>query len=140
MTAPPAWRVNRSKTRAAARPLSTGRGERGLRRLEGQQDLGWSKVAAAIGVERTSGPPAVWFTPGQPLSPWRASSMPMDRRTRQLWGDIIESGVLSVALGALVAGLYRLFTGEVTWAFIGGDIVGIILGFSLLVATAPRRR
>jgi hypothetical protein len=59
---------------------------------------------------------------------------------RQLIGDIVEAAVLSVVLGALVAGLYRILAGELTWSFIGGDIVGIVLGFSLLVSTAPRRR
>jgi hypothetical protein len=63
----------------------------------------------------------------------------MDRRTRQLWRDIVEAGVLSTGVGIFLAGLYRLVTDELTWAFIGGDIVGIVLGFSLLVGTAPRR-
>jgi hypothetical protein len=63
----------------------------------------------------------------------------MDRKTRQVLGDLAESAAVVLVLGVIIAALYRWFTGTLPWWFIAGEALGGLLGFSLLVSTMPRR-
>jgi hypothetical protein len=54
--------------------------------------------------------------------------------------DFLEAVLAVTLLGIAVAVLYRLLIGEVPWTFFVGEIVGLGMGVSLLMATGPRRR
>lgn len=54
--------------------------------------------------------------------------------------DLGEAVLATALLGLTVAGLYRLIVGDVPWTFFLGEIAGLGMGVSLLVATGPRRR
>ena len=54
--------------------------------------------------------------------------------------DFLEAVLAVTLLGITVAVLYRLIIGEVPWTFFAGELVGLGMGVSLLMATGPRRR
>ena len=54
--------------------------------------------------------------------------------------DFLEAVLAVTLLGIAVAVLYRLLIGEVPWTFFVGEVVGLGMGVSLLMATGPRRR
>ncbi len=59
---------------------------------------------------------------------------------RGYWADFREVLLATFLLGLTVAGLYRLIIGEVPWTFFVGEIVGILMGLSLITAAIPRPR
>ena len=56
------------------------------------------------------------------------------------WADLREVLNATTLLGVTVAGLYRLIIGEVPWTFFVGEVVGILMGLSLITAAVPRPR
>ena len=54
--------------------------------------------------------------------------------------DFLEAVVAVVLLGITVAVLYRLIVGEVPLTFFVGELIGLGMGVSLLMAAGPRRR
>jgi len=54
--------------------------------------------------------------------------------------DFLEATLAVTLLGITVAVLYRLLIGEVPWTFFVGEVVGLGMGVTLLLATGPRRR
>ena len=54
--------------------------------------------------------------------------------------DFLEAVLAVTLLGIAVAVLYRLLIGDVPWTFFVGEVVGLGMGVSLLMATGPRRR
>jgi len=54
--------------------------------------------------------------------------------------DFLEAVLAVTLLGIAVAVLYRLLIGDVPWPFFVGEVVGLGMGVSLLMATGPRRR
>ena len=54
--------------------------------------------------------------------------------------DFLEATLAVTLLGITVAVLYRLLIGEVPWTFFVGEVVGLGMGVTLLMATGPRRR
>lgn len=54
--------------------------------------------------------------------------------------DFVEALVAVALLGITVAVLYRLIVGEVPWTFFVGELIGLGMGVSLLMASGPRRR
>jgi hypothetical protein len=54
--------------------------------------------------------------------------------------DFLEAVLAVTLLGIAVAVLYRLLIGEIPWTFFVGEVVGLGMGVSLLMATGPRRR
>ena len=55
-------------------------------------------------------------------------------------GDFLEALLATALLGVTVAVLYRLIVGEVPWTFFVGELVGLAMGVSLLLAAGPRQR
>ena len=53
--------------------------------------------------------------------------------------DFLEALLATALLGVTVAVLYRLIVGEVPWAFFVGELVGLAMGVSLLLAAGPRQ-
>jgi len=53
-------------------------------------------------------------------------------------GDFLEALLATALLGVTVAVLYRLIVGEVPWTFFVGELVGLAMGVSLLLAAGPR--
>jgi hypothetical protein len=53
--------------------------------------------------------------------------------------DFLEAVLAVTLLGVTVAILYRLLIGEVPWTFFVGEVVGLGMGLTLLMATGPRR-
>jgi hypothetical protein len=56
------------------------------------------------------------------------------------WADFREVLLATLLLGLTVAGLYRLIIGEVPWSFFFGEILGILMGISLITSAIPRPR
>jgi len=56
------------------------------------------------------------------------------------FGDFLEALLAVALLGCTVAVLYRLIVGEVPWTFFLGELLGLGMGMSLLMAAGPRRR
>ena len=54
--------------------------------------------------------------------------------------DFLEALLATALLGVTVAVLYRLIVGEVPWTFFVGELVGLAMGVSLLLAAGPRQR
>ena len=54
--------------------------------------------------------------------------------------DFLEAVLAVTLLGITVAVLYRLLIGEVPLTFFLGEVVGLGMGLTLLMATSPRRR
>lgn len=55
-------------------------------------------------------------------------------------GDFLEALLAVALLGLTVAVLYRLTMGEVPWTFFLGELLGLGMGMSLLMAAGPKRR
>jgi hypothetical protein len=55
-------------------------------------------------------------------------------------GDFLEALLATTLLGVTVAVLCRLIVGEVPVTFFVGEVVGLGMGLSLLVAVGPRAR
>jgi hypothetical protein len=53
-------------------------------------------------------------------------------------GDFLEALTATALLGVTVAVLYRLIVGDVPWTFFVGEVVGLGMGLSLLLAVGPR--
>ncbi|MBM2810740.1 MAG: hypothetical protein HW416_1499 [Chloroflexi bacterium] len=64
----------------------------------------------------------------------------MDPEVREVLHDLVEAVIAVTLLGVTVAILYRLLIGEVPVTFFIGEIVGLGMGVSLLMAAGPRRR
>ena len=60
--------------------------------------------------------------------------------TREFLVDTFQAAVAVALLGLTVAGLYRLFMGDLPWTFFLGEVLGLGLGAGLLVVAGPRRR
>jgi hypothetical protein len=58
----------------------------------------------------------------------------------QYWADLREVLIATTLLGLTVAGLYRIIIGEVPWTFFVGEVVGILMGLSLITAALPSPR
>jgi hypothetical protein len=56
------------------------------------------------------------------------------------WSDIREVLLATALLGLTVAGLYRIIIGEVPWSFFVGEILGILMGLSIITSAIPRSR
>jgi hypothetical protein len=54
--------------------------------------------------------------------------------------DFMEAVIAVGLLGITVAVLYRLIVGEVPVTFFIGEVIGLGMGISLLMAAGPRRR
>jgi hypothetical protein len=59
---------------------------------------------------------------------------------REIVTEAIQAVVAVALLGVTVAGLYRLFMGDLPWTFFIGELLGLGLGAGLLVVAGPRRR
>ncbi len=54
--------------------------------------------------------------------------------------DFREALLATCLLGILVVGLYRLIMGDLPWSFLVGELLGLLIGMTLLVVSGPRRR
>jgi hypothetical protein len=58
----------------------------------------------------------------------------------QFLEDLRDAFFAVCLLGVTVLGLYWLIVGEVPWTFLVGEVIGLGLGFGLLMVASPRRR
>ena len=56
------------------------------------------------------------------------------------WADLREVLIATLLLSLTVAGLYRLIIGEVPWSFFVGELLGILMGTSLITSAIARPR